>query len=56
VRKPISVSMTEDSEGHSYIVVVCDDGTMWANWTGKGWERLQDIPQDESPKTPARDR
>ena len=43
MRKPISIS--ETTKGWT---VICDDGSMWYDDMGNGWNRREDIPQDQN--------
>jgi len=47
VRKPTSISMTEDEDAVR-MVVICDDGSMWYRDNHGPWDRIDDIPQDKT--------
>lgn len=58
MRKPVSVSVSSAVDGETTffldtVLVLCDDGTIWASRRKDGgnfrlWEQLPEIPQDES--------
>jgi len=50
MRKIIQISTTQDPQGESITVVLCDDGSVWwdftDNYKGK-WRKKMNVPQDD---------
>jgi hypothetical protein len=49
VRKVIQITNSVDAKGAGWLVVLCDDGTLWEWGSGiQGWQELPDIPQPKN--------
>ena len=47
MRKPIHGSVSTQEHG-TVMLIICDDGSMWKRWGNMAFERIDDIPQDQS--------